>query len=72
MGEQATIGDLQTKMSQILKPNHSGVVSRGHLGAENDDVIDQVFNLSLDFTKLSEDVHQHSQKLAELVCNFYS
>lgn len=62
----ATIGDLQTKVSQILKPNHSDVMSVGHLGEKND-VMDQVFNLSLNFTNLSEDVHQHSQKLAELM-----
>ena len=64
---QVTVDSLQTKVSQMLKPNHSSVVSRGHLGEDHEGVLNHVFNLSIDVTKLSEDVHQHSRKLAELV-----
>ena len=65
---QATIDDLQTKVSQILKPNHSSVVSRGHLGEKKEDISYHLLNLTVDVTKLSEDMRKHSRKLAELVC----
>ena len=55
-------------MSESLSPNHSSVVSRGHLEADTDGVSEKVFNLSVIVTKLSDDVEQHSNHLAELVC----
>ena len=55
-------------MSESLSPNHSSVVSRGHLEADKEGVSEKVFNLSVIVTKLSDDVEQHSNRLAELVC----
>ncbi|KAL9951505.1 hypothetical protein ACROYT_G044174 [Oculina patagonica] len=63
----ATVDELQTKVSQSLKPNHSSVVSRGHLEADNMGVSEQVFNLSAIVTKLTDDVERHSKNLAELM-----
>ena len=65
---QVTIDELQTEVSQILRPNHSSVVSRGHLDADSEGVSEHVFNLTVVVTKLSDDVEQHSRNLAELVC----
>ena len=59
---------MQTKVSESLSPNHSSVVSRGHLEADTDGVSEKVFNLSIIVTKLSDDVERHSNHLAELVC----
>lgn len=55
-------------MSESLSLNHSSVVSRGHLEADTEAVSEKVFNLSVIVTKLSDDVEQHSNHLAELVC----
>ena len=55
-------------MSESLSANHSSVVSRGHLEADMDGVSKKVFNLSVVVAKLSDDVEQHSNHLAELVC----
>ena len=55
-------------MSESLSPNHSSIASRGHLEADMDGVSKKVFNLSVVVAKLSDDVEQHSNHLAELVC----
>lgn len=65
---QETVDELQTKVAQSLRPNHSSVVSRGHLEADNEGVSEQLFNLSVIVTKLTDDVERHSKNLAELVC----
>ena len=51
-------------MSESLSPNQS----IGHLEANTEGVSEKVFNLSLTVTKLSDDVEQHSNHMAELVC----
>lgn len=51
-------------MSESLNPNES----IGHLEANTKGVSEKVFNLSLTVTKLSDDVEQHSNHMAELVC----
>lgn len=55
-------------MSESLNPNHSSIVSRGHLEADTERVSEKVFNLSVIVTKLSDDIERHSKNLAELVC----
>jgi len=51
-------------VSESLSPNQS----IGHLEANTKGVSEKVFNLSLTVTKLSDDVEQHSNHMAELVC----
>ncbi|XP_068675756.1 EF-hand calcium-binding domain-containing protein 14-like isoform X2 [Montipora foliosa] len=63
----AIIGDLQTKVSQMVNPNNTDVVLEDHHGGDNKGVVNQLFNLSHDVSKLSEDVSEHSRQLAELV-----
>lgn len=61
------LDDLQTKVTQVLKQNHSSVISRGHLEPDSDMVSEQVSNLSLEVKKLSDYVDQQSKNLAELM-----
>ena len=71
---QATLDDVQTKVSHVLTPNNSSIKSGGHVGEEQGDVAEQLLNLTVDVTEISEAVHRQSRKLAELVCeliNYY-
>ncbi|XP_022785213.1 EF-hand calcium-binding domain-containing protein 14-like isoform X2 [Stylophora pistillata] len=61
------LDDLQTKVTQVLKQNHSSVISRGHLEPDSDMLSEQVSNLSLEVKKLSDYVDQQSKNLAELM-----
>ena len=54
----------------MVNPNNTDVVLENHHGGDNKGVVNQLFNLSHDVSKLSEDVSEHSRQLAELVCNF--
>ena len=65
---QATLDDVQTKVSHVLTPNNSSIKSRGPVGEEQADVSEQLLNLTVDVTEISEAVHRQSRKLAELVC----
>ena len=61
-------------MSHVLTPNNSSIKSRGPVGEEQADVSEQLLNLTVDVTEISEAVHRQSRKLAELVCeliNYY-
>ena len=55
-------------MSRVLTPNNSSIKSGGHVGEEQGDVTEQLLNLTVDVTEISEAVHRQSRKLAELVC----
>ena len=55
-------------MSHLLTPNNSSIKSRGPVGEEQEDVSEQLLNLTVDVTEISEAVHRQSRKLAELVC----
>ena len=66
-GKQETIGDLQKKVSQMQKPTNSNVVPRDHHRSDITGVIGHLFNLSIDVTRLSEDVQQHSRQLDQMV-----
>ncbi|XP_044164178.1 uncharacterized protein LOC114963105 isoform X2 [Acropora millepora] len=61
-----TIGDLQKKVSQMQKPTNSNVVPRDHHRSDITGVIGHLFNLSIDVTRLSEDVQQHSRQLDQM------
>ena len=65
---QATLDDVQSKVSHVLTPNNSSIKSRGPVGEEQADVSEQLLNLTVDVTEISEAVHRQSRKLAELVC----
>ena len=69
---QATLDDVKTKVSHVLTPNNSSVKSRGNLGEKQADVTEQLLNLTVDVTEISEAVHRQSRKLAELVCELIS
>ena len=55
-------------MSRVLTPNNSSIKSGGHVGEEQGDVTEQLLNLTVDVTEISEAVHRQSRNLAELVC----
>ncbi|XP_074610988.1 uncharacterized protein LOC141865554 isoform X1 [Acropora palmata] len=61
-----TIGDLQKKVSQMQKPTNSNVVPRDHHKSDITGVIGHLFNLSIDVTRLSVDVEQHSRQLDQM------
>lgn len=61
-----TIGDLQKKVLQMQKPTNSNVVPRYHPRSDVTGVISHLFNLSIDVTRLSEDVQQHSRQLVQM------
>ena len=65
--KQETIGDLQKKVLQMQKPTNSNVVPRYHHRSDVTGVISHLFNLSIDVTRLSEDVQQHSRQLDQMV-----
>lgn len=61
-----TIGNLQKKVSQMQKPTNSNVVPRDHHRSDITGVIGHLFNLSIDVTRLSVDVQQHSRQLDQM------
>ena len=65
--KQETIGDLRIKVLQMQKPTNSNVVPVDHHRSDITGVIGHLFNLSIDVTRLSEDVQQHSRQLDQMV-----
>ncbi|XP_073227299.1 uncharacterized protein [Porites lutea] len=63
----ATLDDVRTKVSHVLSPNSSSIKSRGPVAEEQADVSEQLLNLTVDVTKISEAVHRQSRKLTELM-----
>ena len=60
--------ELQSEVSNVLKPDHSSVVSRGHLEMDSgSDFQEHIHNLSMIVSKLTLDMDQQSKKLAGLV-----